>query len=64
MIWRTANTFHSKGHCGQIGGYCWDGENETVLRQVDTPRAALPPLTLLTLGSEVALRALRWRRVL
>lgn len=34
VIWRTANTFHRKGHCGQEGGYCWDGENETVLRKV------------------------------
>jgi hypothetical protein len=34
VIWRTANSFHTKGHCGQEGGYCWDGENETVLRKV------------------------------
>ena len=34
VIWRTANTFHQKGHCGQEGGYCLDVENKTVLRQV------------------------------
>lgn len=27
--WRIANNFKSKGHCSDLGGYCYDAENKT-----------------------------------
>ena len=32
--WRIANTFASRGHCGTEGGYCWDTQNRTTLKDV------------------------------
>jgi hypothetical protein len=32
--WRIANRFHQRGHCGADGGYCFDSENKTVLKEV------------------------------
>jgi hypothetical protein len=32
--WRIANRFHQRGHCGADGGYCFDSENKTVLKDV------------------------------
>jgi hypothetical protein len=29
--WRIANNFNSKGHCSDLGGYCYDAENKTHL---------------------------------
>jgi|NorSeaMetagenome_1021524.scaffolds.fasta_scaffold42806_2 hypothetical protein len=34
VMWRIANTFQQKGHCGSDGGYCYDNENKTVLKDV------------------------------
>ena len=34
VMWRIANSFQQKGHCGTEGGYCWDTENKTILKSV------------------------------